>query len=190
MPGAISGRWSETYKDYSDDGRDFLNGTLTVTGSAAAGGNVTTHVTMTGANTGKTDADLTYSTNGTSGHSVSSYDGKTITGPPPYASGNNANGGPATACPKVLPKKPALRVKATRIGPGSKYRIEVTVRIAGVRANETAIDTEPVYHALLRLGHATTYTNKNGTAIVTLDRVHRLKVTAGDTLKPTAVQLP
>lgn len=188
MPGAISGQWSETYKDYSDDGKDFLNGTVTVTGSAAAGGNVTTHVTMTGAHTGKTDADLTFGTNGTTGHSVSTYDGKTITGPPPYASGNNANGGPSTACPKVLPKKPAMRVKATRIGHRT-YKLKVTASIAGVGPNETAVDTQPVYHALIRLGRVKTYTNRNGVAIVTVRKNHHLTVTAGDTLKPASLQL-
>jgi hypothetical protein len=189
MPGAISGQWSETYTDYSDNGRDFLNGTLTVTGSAAAGGNLTTHVTMTGAHTGKTDADLTFGTNGTTGHSVSTYDGKTITGPPLYASGNNANGGPATACPKVLPKKPAMRVKATRVGQHT-YKLKVTASVAGAGATETAVDTEPVYHAALRLGRATTYTTEDGTAIVIVRRDHHVTVIAGDTLEPTAVRLP
>ncbi|MDQ1464831.1 MAG: hypothetical protein QOC73_1772 [Actinomycetota bacterium] len=189
MPGAISGQWSETYKDYSDNGTDFLNGTVTVNGSAAAGGNVTSHVTMTGGNTGKTDADLTYGPNGTTGRSVSTYNGKTITGPPPYASGNNSKGGPDTACPATLPKKPSLRVKATRIG-HRRYKLRVTASVAGVGANETAVDTQPVYHALLQLGRAKIYTNKNGTAIVTVRQGHHLKVTAGDTLKPTSVRLP
>jgi hypothetical protein len=47
-----------------------------------------------------------------------------------------------------------------------------------------------VYHALLRLGRAKTYTSENGTAIVTVGLSHHLTVTAGDTLEPTSVRLP
>jgi hypothetical protein len=93
------------------------------------------------------------------------------------------SGGPATACPSALPKEPRLHATAIRLRHGA-YKLKVTVSIAGMGANETVVDTRPVYHATLRLGKAKIYTNANGVAIVTVRRNHKLTVTASDTLKP------
>lgn len=77
---------------------------------------------------------------------------------------------------------------ATRIRHGV-YRLKVTASVSGVGANEAAINTEPVEHAAIRLGRATTYTNSNGFAIVTVRGRHELTVTAGETLQPTVAHL-
>jgi hypothetical protein len=65
----------------------------------------------------------------------------------------------------------------------------VTASIADVGSYEASTSTEPVYHAMLRLGRVTTYTNTKGVAIVHVNRAGRLAVTAGDTLMPTSTRL-
>jgi hypothetical protein len=179
---AFSGDWSETYANYSDNGRDFVNGTVTIAGSAASG-TYSSHLTMTGANTGSDSADINFA-HGAKGHATSTYDGHTITGPMPQQVNATTAGGPATACPSALPKKPRLRVTATRLRHGA-YKLKVTVSIAGMGANETVVDTEPVYHAAIQLGRTRTYTNNAGIAIVKVSSRQHLSITAGDTLQPT-----
>jgi hypothetical protein len=70
--GVLSGKWSETYANYSDNGRDFVNGTVTIAGFAA-GGTYSSHLTMTGANTGSDNIDINF-THGAKGHATSTYD--------------------------------------------------------------------------------------------------------------------
>jgi hypothetical protein len=182
----FAGNWSETYANYSDDGRDFINGTVTITGSAGDG-SYSSHLTMIGANTGSDDTDINF-THGAKGHATSTYDGHTVTGPMPQQVDDTTSGGPATACPGALPKEPVLHATATRLRHGA-YKLKVTVSIAGMGANETAVDTNPVYHATVSLGRAKIYTNRSGTAIVKMRHSGKLTVTAGDTLKPTSVFL-
>jgi len=187
--GALAGQWSESYHRYSDNGKDFTTGTVTITGGALAPSvHYVVHLTMTGRDTGSTDADLTFSSKGTTGHATSTYDGNTISGPAPYETGPNVQGGPASKCPSDLPKEPSLHATATKIRNGA-YRINVTVSIAHVGANEDDVNTEPVDHATITLGYMHTFTNNQGVAIVTTRNSHRLTVTAGDTLKPTSVRL-
>lgn len=98
-PGALAGQWSETYDHYSDNGRDFVTGTVAISGSAVAG-TIGVHLTMTGADTGSDSADLDFGPNGTSGTAKSTYDGHTITGPPsgkPAPSTRAAQPAPARA---------------------------------------------------------------------------------------------
>jgi hypothetical protein len=189
-PGGVAGRWSETYANYSDDGRDFVNGTVTITSSNAATGpgSYTSDLTMTGAHTGSDKADLTMSSNGITGHAESTYNGHTVTGPPPIATGPAAQGGPKSSCPNMLPKEPSLHVTAISLGHG-RYRLKVTVRIAGAGANEAAVDVEPVYHAKVRIGRRTIYTNHDGAATVKIERSRRVTISAGDTLKPALANL-
>jgi hypothetical protein len=187
--GALSGNWSETYHRYSDNGKDFTTGSVTITGGALSPSvHYVVHLTMTGKDHGTTNADLTFSSKGTSGHATSTYDGTTISGPARHERGPSVAGGPATKCPGALPKEPALHATATKIRTGV-YRIKVTVSIAGVGANEAATSTQPVFHATVKRGHTTTYTDENGTAIVRVTGRRELTVTAGDTLKPTSVRL-
>jgi hypothetical protein len=186
-PGALAGQWTETYHRYSDDGRDFVTGTVAISGSAVAG-TVGVHLTMTGADKGSDRTDIDFGPNGTSGSARSTYDGQTISGPPPGETGPEYKGGPASACPGRYPKEPALHFKVTRIRHRA-YRLKVTTSVAGVGANEAGIDTEPVKHAAIRLGRAITYTNHNGVAIVNVGTHHKLSISAGDTLKPTSGRL-
>jgi hypothetical protein len=186
-PGAIAGQWSQTYNNYSDNGADFVNGTVTATGVSTGTGRYSSHLTMTGTHSGHTNSELTFNS-GIQGHGEVSYDGTTVKGPSPDEANSKAAGGPGTACPRILPKEPALRVKVTRLGHG-RYRVKVTSSVAGVGANEAAVDTRPVNHATIQLGHAKTYTNTAGVAVVTVKSSHKLTVTAGDTLVPTSTRL-
>jgi hypothetical protein len=181
-PGVLlGGQWAETYRNYSDNAVDFVNGTVTITGLTA--GTYSAHLTMTGRHIGSQDTDLTFKHLSVSGHSTSTLDGHSISGPKP----DMVNGG---ACPSLLPKKPALRITARRRGDGV-YRLKVTASIAGVGPNESAVDTEPVNRAAVRLAGRTTLTNAQGIAIVKVpgSRGLTVTVTAGDTLKPTSAFL-
>jgi hypothetical protein len=186
--GALAGSWSETYANYSENGKDEVSGTVAISGTALDG-NYSEHLTMTGGNTGSDNTDLTFGTNGTSGHATSTYDGHTITGPSTYATGPEAQGGPKSACPGALPKRPALQVAVTIRGNG-RYKLKVTARVSGVGPSETAIDTEPVDHAAIRLGRKLIYTDSKGIAIVNGRHGQKLTVAAGDTLVPATSQLP
>jgi hypothetical protein len=181
--GALAGAWSETYSHYSDNGRDFLTGSVAISGTAAAG-QYKSQLTMTGADTGSDSANLSMGENGISGHAVDSYDGKTITGPPASEKGNEATGGPSTACPKAWPREPALHTTIKRLG-HSRYRMRVTASIAGVGVNEKLVDTQPVKRARITIGHRHVRTNNAGVAIITVRHRHKMSVRAGDTLRPT-----
>jgi hypothetical protein len=61
--------------------------------------------------------------------------------------------------------------------------------VAGVGANEAAVDTEPVYRAAIKVGGRNVYTNGSGVTVVTVRRAGRITVTAGDTLRPTSAYL-
>jgi hypothetical protein len=87
-----------------------------------------------------------------------------------------------------LQKTPALQVRVTSLGHG-RYKLKVTVSIAGVGPDEATVDTQPVYHATLQLGRARSYTNSAGVAIVRMRKSHRVTITAGDTLKPVSANL-
>jgi hypothetical protein len=186
-PGAIAGQWSQTYKGYSDNGADFVNGKVTAAGLSTGTGTYSSHLTMTGAHSGHTNSELTFNS-GIQGHGETGYDGTTVKGPSADEANSKAAGGPGTACPGILPKKPALRVSATNLG-HSRYRVKVTSSVAGVGANEAAVDTRPVQHATLLLGRSTAYTNAAGVAVVNVRKSGQLSVSAGDTLVPTAAYL-
>jgi hypothetical protein len=179
--GVFGGRWSETYANYSDNGRDFVNGTATIT-TEVEYGTIAAHLTMTGADTGSDNVDLTFGPNGVQGQGASTYNGHTVRGPSPEQAARGA-------CPSIQPKEPKLTVTHTRLRPGA-YRLKVTVSIAGAGANESAIDTEPVYSATIKLGRAQLRTDRNGVAIVRIRRNHRLQIAAGDTLKAITINLP
>jgi hypothetical protein len=176
--GVASGQWSETYTNYSDNGNDFVNGTVSTTEAGPEQGTYTSNLTMTGADTGSTHVQ--FNSDG-SIHGTSTYDGHTISGPSPEQAAKGA-------CPSIQPKEPALRVTLSSLG-HETYRVKVTARVGSMGANEAAVDTEPVYHATVRLGTATTSTNPAGIAIIKPRRSRKLTVTAGDTLKPISLTL-
>lgn len=176
--GVASGQWSETYTNYSDNGNDFVNGTVSITETGPEQGTYTSNLTMTGSDTGNTHVE--FNSAGTV-HGTSTYDGHTVSGPSPEQAAKGA-------CPSIQPKEPALRVMLRSLGHGT-YRVKVTARVGSMGANEATVDTQPVYHATVRLGTATTYTNRAGTAIIKPRRDRKLTVTAGDTLKPISLTL-
>ena len=190
--GATSGSFSETYNHYSEDGHTFLNGTKTIdiTGNLGVVHEVT-NITMTGAHHGHSHIDLTITGGGPTskptftGGGTTSYDGKTVTGPPAWL---NQEG----SCPARLPALPRLSATAAHVRNGS-VRIKVTASIAGVGANERKTDTEPVNHALIQINGRTVFTNQRGIALIRLPqhlgRVTVLRVSAGQTLVPTTLRL-
>jgi hypothetical protein len=177
-PGILDGAWSETYDDYSEDGSTFINGTISVAGSLLDGGTYDSHLTIAGAHTGSTDVSLT---TGGSVHGTSTYDGNTVSGP-------TATQAAQGACPDLRPKKPALEVKREWLG-RHRYRVRVTASVADMGINESMTDTRPVEHAKLRLGAETVHTNRRGIAIVEVRSRHKLRVSAGDTLRRTTIPL-
>ena len=184
-PGAIAGRWSETYDNYTTGG-DVLNGSVTVSGSAL-GGTFADHITLSGANTGS-DVDSLNFIHGVQGHAESTYDGHTITGPMPQQIAATTAGGPTTACISSLPKIPPLHVSVTALGHG-RYRLHVTASIYGLGPGEAQRNVQPVYHATIVFGRHTAYTNNEGVTIVRVHTAQRLTVTAGQTLAPTSTYL-
>jgi hypothetical protein len=180
-PGAfLGGQWTETYMSYSEDGKSFVNGTVTVNGLTE--GSYSAHLTMTGAHTGRQDAEIAMKRLSVSGHATSTLDGHSISGP----AADMLNGG---ACPSLLPPKPALRATAKRLRAGA-YRVIVTAGVAGMGPSESATDTRPVAHARVRLGGRTAFTDAHGVAIVRRrGAATRATISAGDTLKDTSVTL-
>jgi hypothetical protein len=175
----LSGAWSETYSNYSDNGKDFVNGTVTINETAPSAGTYTSNLTMTGAHTGSDHAAINTGTGIV--HGQSTYDGHTVSGP-------SAEQAAKGACPSIQPKEPELHATATRARKWV-YTIKVTSSIAGAGTNEAGVETSPVYHATVALGSVTTYTNRAGVATVKVRDSRRLTVTAGDTLKPTSLSL-
>jgi hypothetical protein len=175
----LDGEWSETYKDYSDNGKDFVNGTSRIDG--LLDGSYSSHLTMTGSRKGRHDAEMTYAKLMPRGKSKSTLDGKSVSGPQPEQI-------KAGACPNMLPDKPALRVTSSSLGNGA-FKVKVTASVAGMGDTETAVDTRPVNRAAIKLGNKTTFTNAQGVATVKVTGSRKLTVTAGDTLEPTSASL-
>jgi hypothetical protein len=177
----LGGHWTETYNNYSDDGRSFVSGTATVTGLTS--GTYSAHLTMRGAHTGSQDTELTLARLSVSGHSTSTLDGTTITGPKP----DMLNGG---ACPTMLPKEPAIHV-AVRRAAGGAFRLTATASVAGVGPTESTTDTEPVAGATVTIGGRSFTTNHHGIATVRPPSGRRrVTVVAGTTLRAATVVLP
>jgi Tol biopolymer transport system component len=175
----LAGHWSETYDKYSDNGRDFVSGTVTITSSTTTG-TLTSHLVMTGADTGSDNVDLTFGT-GVTGHGESTYDGHTVSGPSPEQAAEGA-------CPGIQPKEPHLHATARKLRDGH-YRLKVTVSIADAGANEASVATEPVDDATIKIGHTTTHTNALGEAVVAAHTPGKVSISAGDTLVPTSIRL-
>jgi hypothetical protein len=193
-PGVLHGRFSETYSNYSEDGKTFLSGTKTIEVNGYGVDNVheVAHLTMTGAHSGSQDVDLTIKGGDPSGvptyqgSATVTYDGTTLSGPPGVLQQKGS-------CPERLPKLPRLTATATGLG-HDRYAIKVTASIAGVGQNEAAVDTEPVKHALVVTGGAGSYTNDRGFVIIKVRGNHHrpvtIKVSAGETLLPTTLTIP
>ncbi|HVY09515.1 MAG TPA: hypothetical protein VHB18_05160, partial [Mycobacteriales bacterium] len=184
--GVVSGADTVIYNDYSDNGRDVVNGTTSLVNPTILTGpiHLSSHLTMTGDNTGSSDVDLTYTGIDTgqvkvTGTASDSYDGTTISGVPHV---------PAH-CPSSLPRKPVTTIKARRVTRhGHEYVLaHVTGRIAGDGTNEATTEIAPVIDATVRIDRATAHTNRHGVALVRipahLHGRHKVTMTAGDTLR-------
>lgn len=179
LSGLLAGRWSETYSGYSDDGRDFVNGTVTIDATGPGAGTYTADLTMTGAHTGSEHVQFNSATGVV--HGRSTYDGHTVSGP-------SAEQAAKGACPSIQPKEPRLHVALGRRADGA-YRVVVTSSVGSMGPNEGDVDTVAVDRASVRVGHVTTYTNSAGVAVVRARRGDRLRVSAGDTLAPASAPI-
>jgi len=193
--GVVSGQYSAIYDNYSDNGRDFVNGTSSITNASVLTGPITieTNLTMTGADTGYSHIDLTLSGDETNpvtaiGTAVTSYDGTTIAGPPHT---------PAP-CPNALPRPPQLQLAASVVHRHGRPMVlaKVTASIHGAGANEAGTDTRPVLDATVTMDRASAHTDASGTALIAVP-THaggRIPVTAsaGDTFlaASTSIKLP
>ncbi len=152
---------------------------------------------MTGQNTGTIDANFDYKSAGyisvsntpptSTGSITTTYDGTTRSGPPGWVDDKSDK------CPaSQVPPLPQLKATAKRLSPG-RYLVKVTTSITGAGPNETGVEIAPVTHARITGADKPTYTNDNGTTIITIHHHQRtrrqLKVTAGDTLQPTTLSV-
>ena len=112
------------------------------------------------------------------GSAKTTYDGVTVTGPPEGL-------GSVARCKSRPVKVPKLKATAKSLG-GSRYSIKVTVSMPRAGANQGGVDTRPVKRARLKVGKTLAFTNGRGVALIKATRGAQLKVTAGDTLRPTS----
>jgi hypothetical protein len=163
--GVVSGQYSAIYDNYSDNGRDFVNGTSSISNPSVLTGPIAinTDLTMTGADSGYSHIHLILSGTDTNpvtagGTAVTSYDGTTISGPPHT---------PAP-CPSALPRPPQLTLAASIVRRRGRPMVmaTVTASIHGAGANEAAVDTRPVSDASVTLEGRTVDTDSTGVALI------------------------
>jgi hypothetical protein len=187
-PGDIAGSYSSTYHDYSSNGTDFYNGSVKFTGTALAGA-VADNLTVSGADTGDDDINITFTGEaGTTGSAKSTWDGHTITGPNSFQQKSTTAGGASTACESRWPKAPKLQVNVIR-ETSTSSRLRVTTSIAGVGPEETYTDTQPVEDATVQIAKHSYHTNSDGIVTVPVPRAERITASAGETLTSTAAVL-
>jgi lysophospholipase L1-like esterase len=187
--GILGGSWSVTYNNYSDDGRDFINGTARTDMPNVLTGPIheQTHIVMTGADTGRSDIDITWGGQNSpseSGSAVTTFDGTTVKGPPVIPG----------QCPNSFPKVAPLQLATKLIEHRhSRFvRMRVSARYFGAGRNEASWDARPVFDAVVMAAGRRTTTNQHGIALLRLPgnstRI-RVRVFAGDTFSPTALLL-
>ncbi len=186
--GLLGGTDSVVYHNYSDNGRDFVNGTYSISDMSLLAGpvHVMADITMSGADTGYIHTNATFSGFETkpitvTGTSSDNYDGKTISGIPHTPQ----------ACPASLPRPPRMRLTAhvKRRAASRTITLHLTASIAQAGPTERSIDTRPVTGATIRLGRRTVgHTASNGRLTVEIPaRDHGtilVHATAGQTLVP------
>jgi hypothetical protein len=105
----------------------------------------------------------------------------------PQIAVSTTRGGATANSDDVSPRVRAMR--ATRRGVGHARCDRRAGPGPSAGANEAAVDVEPVYHAKVRIGRRTIYTNHDGAATIKIERRHRVTITAGDILKPALANL-
>jgi hypothetical protein len=166
-------RSTAVYAGYTDDGRTFVDGTMTITG--ASPWHIAAAIRVSGAHTGTLDADLTVDNSTSAAHPLptktgsftATYDGRTAPALPALGS-----------CYDALPRRTPLRASATRTAGGRRVRVTVTADIAG--------DRRPVRNATVRIGTRHARTDARGRATLTTPG-RAIRVSAGDTF--TAVSI-
>lgn len=197
--GVLGGVDSVIYNHYSDDGKNFVDGTDTIVDGlileAALEGSVTwtSHLTLSGEHTGSRDGALTFvipSGSGNagdtgavvSGSSTTTYDGASFTGPPAVP----------MACPQALPRPQPLAF--TTSVSGGQLVVNVTSTVYGAGRDEEQTDTRPVWGATVTFNGRSVVTDPSGDAAFSTSGANgaTLSVTAGDTMVPTSgvVHLP
>jgi hypothetical protein len=191
--GLFAGSDSVTYTRYSDDGRDFVDGSFGIVNPNLMTGpiRVDADLTMTGADTGATHIHATFS--GLShapavtvtGTASSTYDGTTRTGIPVAPQ----------ACPGSLPGPPQTALAAHVDGPAEHREavITVTATVPEAGPNEGHADTRPVTDATVTLGQAVAHTDGKGQASLPIlpgaTGPVTIRAVAGDTLTPAQAEL-
>ena len=183
----IAGHFSVTYTHYSDDGKHFLDGTQTITGSVETSTTITSNLTATnsaGHQIGYQRADLTFSQiqppppdgdpgvtfNGTVS---SSWMGKTASGLPRVG-----------ACPSSMPRPLHLQLHHTQSG--RILTLHVTANSHG--------DIRPVEGATVKLLGRVLTTDRRGLAVVKLSpsgvqRTITATTSAGNTFTPASTRV-
>jgi len=176
--GAISGSDSATYVNYSDDGRSFLNGTISLTNPLLTSRPLrqVINLALTGARHGSVRADETWDVaNKTASGTVAvTYDGTTLRG---LTSQTQL----CRSIRHVLPGPTALSVATKRHG--EKLTVSVVAAYPGAGANERSVDRRAVQDATVSLAGRSTTTNADGTATLHAPRGGAVTVTAGNTFK-------
>jgi hypothetical protein len=172
------GTWATTYAGYSEDGRTFVDGTVSASRTIQGVWTVLADAHVRGAHTGLLRMDVTISGPDAQGLPVKTgtvtavYDGRSAPDLPPL--------GP---CPAKLPTRSPLSVDAR---PGRGWAVvTVTADIAG--------DRRPVSGAIVRIGGRRALTAADGRAVVRVPgRGHGrqpVRVDAGDTFLPGYARL-
>jgi hypothetical protein len=130
-PGALADSDKATYLNHSDDGKSYINGTMTLDnqGITDKGRHMTTDLEMTGAHTGSLKSDLTYgplSNSSLAGSVTVIFDGKTLKGPPKVDACGDLHKDLARATP----------LKAVARRSGADVTVKVTAAVAAAGANE------------------------------------------------------
>jgi hypothetical protein len=190
--GIVSGEDSVTYDHYSDNGRDFVSGTHTISNPNILTGPfvIRSHLQMTGADSGYTNIDLRFSgiqqaPVTVTGRAVVNYDGTTVSGPPHVPQ----------PCPQALPRPPRMKI-AVRLGRRKGHRVilaHVSASVAGARLNEAGTDTRPVLDANVSFGKHRARTGQQGNAILVVPSgvrgIVNLRAVAGGTLVPATTRV-
>lgn len=177
-----AGNYVAVYNGYSEDGENFLDGSVVATGGPTTAINYAVNLTSTdaaGAVTGGTTGALQFMSkqpaapageppSNKSGNLTSTYKGQTAAPLPDV--------GP---CPDSLPKPSPLSVKATRNG--QQVLVNVTADVYG--------DVRPVRRAVVSLGGHQAKTDDLGNAVLNSTGASLVTAQAGDTFLPAQAQL-
>jgi hypothetical protein len=192
--GVAGGQNLAIYDHYSDDGKNFVDGTAVITNGigfeVALQGflQAETHLTLSGEHSGSLDMDLRYLAKGgngpssatVSGTATASYDGISRSGPPVIPQ----------PCPDALPRPHPLAIAATVAG--DALQVQVTSRIAGAGRNEGLVDTRPVWGATVSVAGQTATTDRAGRAVLPKPMQvsgATISAVAGDTMLPATLHV-